>query len=282
MLVALPLLLACQDGAAATAGLAPHVHEGEVLAVSATVPVDEGPAAWDARWWPHARVAVPEALPVGRCERLSARGAGSLPVQVDATRGALGDSGRAPTRVHLRGGLAGALVSRGEVWVTPLAAQVGDPAWVVADLALTWGEAVQVEEGAVRLGPAPRPIAVERDDDGDVRLAWAAGSVDQARVVTEGTGGVDAFACGAGPTGVTLPWWAIPARGGRVRIESTRVRVLDLGDRARFVQATVARWVALDAPLPAERARPATSRGSAAPARSSIPVRPPPRTRGKG
>ena len=275
MLVALPLLLACQDGAAATAGAAPREHVGEVLVVHATVPVDGGPAAWEARWWPLARVTTPPALPEGRCERVA-----GADVLVESLPGS-GGAAPTPARVALRGGLAGALQPAGERWETRISARIADPAWVVADLARTWGDAVQVEEGAVRFGPAPRPTVVAREDDGDVRLAWAAGSVDQARVVTEATGGADAHACGAGPTSVTLPWWAIPARGGRVRIESTRVRALDLGGRARFVQATVARWVALDAPLPGEAVPAATSRGSAAPAKPSRPPAPA-RTRGKG
>ena len=267
MLVALPLLFACQDGAAATAGAAPREHVGEVLVVNATVPVDGGPATWAAHWWPNAQVATPPALPEGRCARPAGDAVSVLPLPASSR------PGREPSRVALRGGLAGALRPDGPRWTTPLAARVADPAWVVADLALTWGDAVQVEEGVVRLGPAPRPTVVAREDDGDVRLAWAAGSVDQVRVVT------DAHACGAGPTGVTLPWWAIPARGGRVRIESTRVHALDLGDRTRFVQATVARWVALDVPLPREAVPAASSRGSAAPVK---PARTPARTRGKG
>jgi hypothetical protein len=270
MLVALPLLLACQDGAAATGSAGPRVHEGEWVSVVATVPDDGGTAAWTASWWPHARVVAPDALPEGRCERVRSE---RDVVAVEPSR--------LPARVHLRGGLAGSLLRRGDAWTTPLAGRIADPAWAVADLALTWGDAVQVEEGAVRLGPAPRPVEVAREEDGDVRLVWAAGSVDEARVVTGDAGGADSHVCGAGPEGVVLPWWTVPARGGRVRIESTRVRAVDLGDRARFVRATVARWVVLDAPLPGTPSPQPGSRGSAAP-EPTRPVRRPPPTRGAG
>jgi hypothetical protein len=120
-----------------------------------------------------------------------------------------------------------------------------DPAWVVGDL--RWNEeAAELRvDGALRFGPVPEVSAIVREDDGAVTLRWDPATVDEARIHAWGPAGE--LVCGVGAAGVRLPWWSVPALGGRVVLSSTRSRVSrPRGDVLVRVRATVERVLLLD------------------------------------
>lgn len=258
-------LLACRDGAAATADLPARTVTAELLDVRADVGIRDDRTRWSVRYWPSARIpATVRALPEGRCERVDTsvhprpQEAAHAPDRVRVLGGLRATL--APQRVHDAGGPerqapethgpAGARTS----WAATVEV-ANDPAWSVLDLRREWHEgqgASDTRTSAIRMGPAPEVNEVARRPDGSVYLSWSEGSVDEVRVVTEATAG--SMHCGAGPTGVTLPWWSVPARGGEVVIESTRVHGSGPTGAMRVTRATIARHVRLDVAPPATRA----------------------------
>lgn len=241
-------LLACRDGAAATADLPAQTVTAELLDVRADVALAGDRTRWSVRYWPRARIpATVRALPEGRCERME------TPVLARPK-----EEAHPPDRVRVLGGLQATLTPQrapgAPTWWAATVDANDDPAWAVLDLRREWRKGPggsDTRTSAIRMGAAPGVQEVKRRADGSVRLSWAEGSVDEVRVVTQASSG--AMQCGAGPTGVILPWWSVPARGGEVVIESTRVHGSGPDDAMRVTRATIARHVGLDVDPPATR-----------------------------
>ncbi|MFZ5476316.1 MAG: hypothetical protein ACOZNI_06020 [Myxococcota bacterium] len=226
------------------------------------------PAAWTAE----VRFSVdrppdPEPVPEGTCRR---------PEQVHLR-------GLAPVeRVSLTAPDEVALAWREDAgaYVTAGPRRAVDAAWAVGDLRWQIGDTARAAEGVVRFGAPPEVREVEREPEGGVRLRWD--YLEGAELLATGPAGT--LRCGAGPEGVALPWWAVPARGGSVVLRAARERAVLLEDgtlvRAR---AVLERVVPLDAPAattveaagppapPPTRARPML----AAPRRIARPARVP-------
>ncbi len=261
-------LLACHDGTAATAEHAARTVKAELLEVRADIAAQGDTTRWNVRYWARARVPTRlRTLPPGRCERAE-------PAAVTAPKSAP----RPPDQVRVLGGLALTLEPQREPgratwWANDVVAKA-DPAWAVLDLRRDWRTGIDVSDtrtSAIRMGPAPDVTGVERLADGSVRLAWSAGSVDEVRIVTTPSGG--SMHCGGDATGVTLPWWSVPARGGEVVIESTRVHASGPDDAMRVASATIARHVRLDAEVPATRSSGAAHPGDGDTPRTAEPPR---------
>lgn len=123
-----------------------------------------------------------------------------------------------------------------------------DPTWGVGDVELTVDGTRTRATEAIRFGAAPQVQSVERDPvTGSVTLTWDPQSMDVAQVRVEGPAGL--VVCGTSGAGLTLPWWAVPAKGGLVVLRSTRERWTGLGNGVVVqVRAAIERVVPLDEP----------------------------------
>ncbi len=235
----LPLLLACAPAELAPAAPPARVEARDhrrTLGVDVVVRVDgEAPGAWTATAVEGAGPAH-EALPSGRCVRAGAA--------APTTTGDVDE-------LHLVGAFDAEFErATGNAWAVRGPRGTVDASWAVADLTWRSGTHSARTEGLVRFGPVPALHVVSRELDGGVVLRWDPTGVGEARVRVVGPAG--ALTCGADVGGAELPWWAVPARGGTVTVETTRVRQVAVGSRSVWGRATFERVVRLDVPLVAQ------------------------------
>ena len=144
--------------------------------------------------------------------------------------------------------------------------QTLDPAWGIGDLHWQGAEGESyLAEGVVRFGAMPEITQVSRDREGGITLAWDATTVSQPEISVRGPAGE--LVCGAGPGGVTLPWWVVPASGGEVVLRSTHVERGLVDGVLLEVHSTLERVVPLDQPAGTTAdEKPLPSRGPPVPA----------------
>ena len=208
-MLTLLLLLACQPGppAAEAQPAADARPAGELhLDVLAQVVAPGSPAAWSA-------VATvgggdERRLLPGECVPASPR------------------SGAPPSVIRsmgLDGALEASLIEEPDAWRTAGGLRTLDPAWRVADLVWSTGDAVGARRiaRAVRFGPSPEVREIDAEPSG-IRLRWNPLSVEDGELALTSTSGE--LRCGIGSAGVVLPSW-VQATVPEVRLRSVHETV---------------------------------------------------------
>jgi len=239
LLVAPPLLALAgclSTGTAATREATPAPARVLTMDLSAQVGARRDPARWEAQATLSEAVPPPSAVhPSGHCH----------PIALPPPEGAAG-----PAVIELTGPLSGTLGwdDDRQAWRTRSTQTAVDPGWAVGSLRWVDPDGVPREAvDAVRFGAVPTVLAADRRSDGSVELRWDVLSVDSVSLTTTGPAG--ALECGANPDGAVVPWWAVPASGGEIRVRSTRERVMALeAGLLVVVRATIERLVPLDRP----------------------------------
>lgn len=199
-------------------------RRGDEVDVEVTARLGEAETAWTASVADHG----PAAEPMRGCHALP------VPVRGEGTFQAVFVDTPAPTRLRWDADAArwSAEGPRGSV----------DPAWAVGSLSWVRADGSTVDaDGAVRFGGLPDVRALAHEEDGSIRLAYAA-TPDRVSVVAKGV------ECVGGPTSLTVPWYLV-TDGGLV-LRSARERTAIVPDQGMIhVRAVLERTLSLDAPL---------------------------------
>ncbi len=247
MLLGVMALIGCGEGGGPAVAEQPGMP-ALFVEVAARVGEAGAPAGWTAR----ARWTAPEparTLAPGECRRAgTARGAPEGPVRGDRVAGEMLILGPTPATL--------AWEAASGAWTAVGPRQSLDPAWSVSDLAWTDDDGEHRAEDAVRFGGVPAITRVMREREGQVILGWDPGTVEEPTVLVSGPGGL--LECGVDRTGVTLPWWAVPAQGGEVVLRSSREESNLVDGVLLRVRTTIERRIPLDRPVwtTAEEERP--------------------------
>ncbi len=234
----LPLILGCLQG---PAQMRTSVELGEQtdtveMTVLARVVAPGSAAAWEAV----ARglgAPAPRLLP-GECVTRGDKDAAPIPAVVHS--------------LGVQGALAGALLPGPSSWRTASGLRTVDPAWTVADVTWSRGDALgkRTLSRAVRFGPSPRVREIELSEDG-LHLRWDPPSVEHGEVAFTSSGGE--VLCGAGTAGIVVPA-RFDILDGEVRLRSVHMHSEQASPKLRIqVRAVIERAIRLDVP-PAETA----------------------------
>lgn len=200
-----------------------------VVHIVARVLAPAAPAAWEAS--ATSEGVARERLMPGECVSVPDGPTRPLPQAVKSLR--------------LQGAIEGTLLLGTDAWRTAGGLRTADPAWTVADLRWSRGDALgeRTLSRAVRFGPSPKVTAVFADSAG-LHLRWDVLSVEEPEIALTGPDGE--LRCGTGSAGVVLPHWTV-ADGGVVRLRSTHTHSEEASANLRVkVRATIERLIPLD------------------------------------